>query len=130
MPRIFDHVDLRVRSLKEAAPFYCAFLAEIGFTQRVEIEGWLQFERAGDEASEFFGVTEDPAHVANASRIAFWAESTERVDKISSRLAAMGARSIEGPDFEAESYYAVYFEDPSGNRLEICHRHRSFGRGE
>ena len=111
-PRIFDHIDLRVRSLNEAAPFYCAFLPLLGFTQRVEIEGWLQFERAGDEAAEFFGVTEDPAHVANSSRIAFWAESTQCVDQISSRLATMGARNIEGPDFEAEYYYAVYFEDP------------------
>jgi catechol-2,3-dioxygenase len=127
MPRIFDHVDLRVRSLKEAAPFYCAFLPLLGFSQRVEIEGWLQFERGSDEASEFFGVTEDPAHVANASRIAFWAESNPRVDEIASRLAAMGAQNIEGPGFEAESYYAVYFNDPSGNRLEVCHRRRSFG---
>ncbi len=129
MPRIFDHVDLRVRSLKEAAPFYCAFLTELGFTQRVEIEGWLQFERAGEQASEFFGVTEDAAHVANASRIGFWAESNQRVDQMTSHLAAMGAQNIEGPGFESETYYAVYFDDPSGNRLEVCHRSRSFSGG-
>jgi catechol 2,3-dioxygenase-like lactoylglutathione lyase family enzyme len=126
MPRIFDHVDLRVRSLKKAAPFYCAFLPELGFTRHVEIEGWLQFERTGDLAAEFFGVTEDTAHVPNASRIAFWAESNSRVDEIASRLASTGAKNIEGPAFESETYYAVYFDDPSDNRLEICHRSRSF----
>ncbi len=126
MTRIFDHVDLRVRSLPEAAPFYLALLPELGFAKRVEIEGWLQFECAGDRASEFFGVTEDPAHRPNASRIAFWAESPERVDELATFVRSIGARSLEGPDHEAPDYYAVYFEDPSGNRLEICHRGRSF----
>lgn len=124
--RHFDHVDLRVADLATAGPFYRALLPALGFTLRVEIEGWLQFEAEGEGATEFFGVTEDPAHVPNQTRIAFWAESTARVDDLASRLRALGAGMIEGPGFEAADYYAVYFEDPSGNRLEIVHRTRKF----
>lgn len=29
---------------------------------------------------------------------------------------------MEGPGFETEDYYAVFFEDTSGNRFEICFR--------
>jgi hypothetical protein len=39
--------------------------------------------------------------------------------------AGIGARNIEGlMDYEP-GYYAVFFEDPSGNRLEVCHRLRT-----
>jgi catechol 2,3-dioxygenase-like lactoylglutathione lyase family enzyme len=124
--RLFDHVDLRVASLAAAGPFYRTLLPALGFTLRVDIEGWLQFEAEGEGATEFFGVTEDVAHVPNRTRLAFWAVSTARVDELALLLNEIGARAIEGPGFEADNYYAVYFEDPSGNRLEIVHRTGKF----
>jgi catechol 2,3-dioxygenase-like lactoylglutathione lyase family enzyme len=126
MPRLFDHIDLRVADLARSADFYRALLPALGFTLRVNIPGWLQFEASGDGPTAFFGVTEDRAHLPNANRIAFWAESIVAVDTLAAQLAPFGALNIEGPDHEAADYYAVYFEDPSGNRLEICHRLRKF----
>ena len=126
MRRIFDHVDLRVHRMEEARPFYCALLPLLGFTVRVEIEGWLQFEAAGDGATEFFGLTEDRGHRPNRTRIAFWAESKERVDQIGAELKDIGALNLEGPEFIDPSYYAVYFDDPSGNALEVVYRSSSF----
>ena len=126
MGRIFDHVDLRVRDLPSCTRFYEAFLPLVGFTQRVSLEGWLQFESVGPGATEFFGVTEDSEHKPNCNRIAFWAESTARVDELASRLADIGALNIEGPGDESGGYYAVYFNDPSGNAFEICYRPHRF----
>jgi hypothetical protein len=126
MSRVFDHVDLRVASLAAVGPFYRALLPSLGFSVRVDIEGWLQFEAGGEGPREFFGVTEDPLHKPNANRIAFWAESIARVDELSGLLPAIGAANIEGPGYESDYYYAVYFDDPSGNRLEVCHRLRRF----
>lgn len=51
--RRFDHVDLRVVSLKEAGPFYEALLPALGFSRRVEIDGWLQFEAVGTGRRSF-----------------------------------------------------------------------------
>lgn len=130
MGRLFDHIDLRVRDLRRAAPFYERLLPLLGFTERVEIDGWLQFERPGPDASEFFGVTEDPAHTPNRTRIAFPAKSIEQVNELARAVRELGALNIEGPDFEAPDYYAVYFEDPSGNALEVCYRARSFRRAQ
>jgi hypothetical protein len=42
MRRRYDHVDLRVRSLAEARPFYETLLPALGFTRDVRIEHWLQ----------------------------------------------------------------------------------------
>jgi catechol 2,3-dioxygenase-like lactoylglutathione lyase family enzyme len=126
MRRRFDHIDLRVHSLAETRSFYEAILPALGFTRRATIEGWLQFETADPAgASEFFGITESTLHQANACRIAFWAESTSEVDRLTEVARGAGARSIEGPGYdEGPGYYAVFFEDPSGNRLEICHREK------
>jgi catechol 2,3-dioxygenase-like lactoylglutathione lyase family enzyme len=124
MRRRYDHIDLRVRSLAEARPFYERLLPALGFTRDVRIEHWLQFEAAGsDGATEFFGVTESSRHVANECRIAFWADSPSEVDRLAEIIVRAGARNVEGPGYhEGPGYYAVFFEDPSGNRLEICHR--------
>jgi catechol 2,3-dioxygenase-like lactoylglutathione lyase family enzyme len=124
MSRRFDHIDQRVRSLAEARPFYERLLPALGFTRTVEIEGWLQFEAAGSAgATEFFGITESPRHVPNDCRIAFWADNTGTVDRLADIAVQAGARAVEGPGYdEGPGYYAVFFEDPSGNRLEICYR--------
>ena len=115
---------MRVHNLAEARPFYRVLLPALGFTRDVGIEGWLQFETADeDPAPEFFGITESPQHVANECRIAFWADSNSEVDRLAEIAVQAGARNVEGPGYcEGHGYYAVFFEDHSGNRLEICHR--------
>jgi predicted lactoylglutathione lyase len=125
MPRHFDHVDLCVRSLTEARPFYQALLPALGFTRNASIPGWYTYEAEdSDGVTEFFGVTESPSHVANECRVAFWVDSREEVDRLAEIVRQAGAGTIEGPLYEEPQYYAVFFEDPCGNRLEICYRER------
>ncbi len=124
MRRRYDHIDLRAPRLSEVTLFYEALLPALGFVRRVEVEGWLQFEADNPtgEASEFFGVTESPTHVPNETRIAFWASSVAEVERLAAVASAAGARNMEGPMLYEPGYHAVFFEDPCGNRLEICHR--------
>jgi predicted enzyme related to lactoylglutathione lyase len=122
MKRRFDHIDLRVPRLKEVAAFYETLLPALGFSRQVNVEGWLQFEAADGSITEFFGITESAAHVPNENRIAFWAESPAEVDQIARVAATAGGRSMEGPMDYEPGYYAVFFEDPAGNRLEVCYR--------
>lgn len=129
MPRILDHVDLRVARLADCESFYRQFLPLVGFIECVPLDGWIQFEAAGPGPAAFFGVTEDPDHRPNRSRLAFHAESKAHVDQFSAQLPAIGARNIEGPEFVDPAYYAVYFDDPSGNPLEICFRSKRFNDG-
>jgi predicted lactoylglutathione lyase len=126
MPRILDHIDLRVPDLEAAGPFYRTLLPALGFTKEMRLSGWIQFiapPRDHDDITEFFGLTEDKGHVPNRNRIAFWAASMDEVDRLATRLREIGAKNIEGPGYdEGPFYYAVFFEDPWGNRLEVCHR--------
>ena len=122
MPRRFDHVDLRVPDLKQAELFYSSLLPALGFTRKVAVEGWLQFETEDGPITEFFGATESADHVPNENRIAFWTESNDHVNELADLARKAGAQNMEGPMLYEPGYYAVFFEDPWGNRLELCHR--------
>jgi catechol 2,3-dioxygenase-like lactoylglutathione lyase family enzyme len=123
MARRFDHIDLRVPHLDLVTDFYRKLLPVLGFKQDLTVPDWLQYYAEGDGATEFFGVTESRRHVSNENRIALWASSIDEVNGIARLLREIGARNIEGPDYEdSPAYYAVFFEDPAGNRLEVCHR--------
>jgi catechol 2,3-dioxygenase-like lactoylglutathione lyase family enzyme len=123
--RLFDHIDLRVRNRGTAQRFYEKLLPAIGFRIDKSGEEWGLFEAEGDKAVDFFGFTEDADHRPNGSRIAFWAPSRTAVDKVAEVVREAGGKKIEGPELcrdYSPGYYAVFFEDPDGNKLEVCHR--------
>ncbi len=123
MKQRFDHVDLRVEKLVKVARFYEALLPALGFTRRMEVEGWLQYESEDKEL--FFGVTESPRHVSNENRVAFKAESVKELARLAVVAKDAGAKNIEGPMLYVPGYHAVFFEDPCGNRFEVCYREYS-----
>jgi catechol 2,3-dioxygenase-like lactoylglutathione lyase family enzyme len=120
--------------MEVAANFYRKFLPQLGFVREKHeaapagavAEDFHTFYSAGpNTTSEFFGFTLDKNHVPNNIRIAFWAESREEVDRITELVRAAGAQNVEGPEIVPEyspAYYASFFEDPDGNKLEICCR--------
>jgi catechol 2,3-dioxygenase-like lactoylglutathione lyase family enzyme len=124
--RYLDHIDLRVKELGRARNFYQQLLPALGFTSdRSDSEWGTFYSVGGDQPPAFFGFTEDPQHQPNGNRIAFWATTRSEVDEIAKMLRQIGAAAIEGPELCREyspGYYAVFFEDPDGNKLEICSR--------
>jgi catechol 2,3-dioxygenase-like lactoylglutathione lyase family enzyme len=123
--RIFDHIDLRVKNLEAARKFYGKLLPALGFTCDRSDETWGTFYAVGDKPSEFFGFTHDRHHQPNGTRISFWAETRDGVDQIAKLVGEIGGKNLEGPEICAEyspGYYGFFFEDPDGNKLEICCR--------
>ena len=122
----FGHIDLRVTELEAAKAFYQDWLGALGFTSVYEGNRWMVF-RTSEEfpSAPFFAITEESEHKPNANRVAFWVPSTERVDELARLVTSSGARNVEGPAPCKEyspSYYAVFFEDFCGNRLEVYFR--------
>ncbi|HXH27761.1 MAG TPA: VOC family protein [Candidatus Polarisedimenticolia bacterium] len=122
----FNHIDLRVSSMAEAMRFYAALLPRLGFTRERQGAQWKVFGAEGEFPSvPYFGFTEQAGHRPNETRIAFWVGSAQEVDRLADVVRAAGGRNVSGPRPCPEyspTYYAVFFEDPSGNRLEICFR--------
>jgi len=122
----YGHVDLRVRDLAAALPFFRILLPALGFVHVHEGDPWVVFVGEGTMPSApFFSITEDRDHLPNANRIAFWAPDRAAVDRIGAILADTDAEIESGPRECPEyrgAYYAVFFRDPSGNRFEVVHR--------
>jgi catechol 2,3-dioxygenase-like lactoylglutathione lyase family enzyme len=122
----FGHVDLRVSDMDEALPFYAALLPALGFVHEYHGETWKVWAAEGElPSAAYFAITEDRGHVPNKTRIAFWAESRDEVDRVAAIAREAGARIDSGPRECPEydlSYYAFFFRDPCGNPLEIVHR--------
>jgi predicted lactoylglutathione lyase len=121
----FQHIDLRVCDMKAAYPFYAKFLSTVGFPAEDSGEKWKVFVGTGKAPHRpWFAFIEDVSHRPNGNRIAFSAASREEVDRLAAIARDAGARNMSGPRACPEytpSYYAAFFEDPSGNCLEICH---------
>ncbi|PYJ87138.1 MAG: glyoxalase [Verrucomicrobia bacterium] len=123
--RLFDHIDLRVKNRQNAQRFYSQVLPAIGFRVDKSGDKWGLFEAEGSVAVDFFGFTEEADHRPNGNRIAFWAPSRKAVDEVAAAVRKAGAKNVEGPELCVEyspGYYAVFFEDPDGNKLEVCYR--------
>jgi catechol 2,3-dioxygenase-like lactoylglutathione lyase family enzyme len=122
----FGHIDLRVRDLGEAFPFYAALLPALGFVDEYHGGTWKVWAAEGTlPSAAYFAITEDREHLPNKNRIAFWAESREEVDRVAAVAREVGALTESGPRECPEydpSYYACFFQDPSGNRFEIVYR--------
>ncbi len=123
--RLYDHIDLRVRDMEVAKRFYKEVLPALGFTEPGDDGEWFSLYAEGEGKPPFFGITHDPQHRANGTRISFWADTREEVIHMAEIVKRAGGLALEGPEICAEytpGYYAFFFEDPSGNKLEICCR--------
>lgn len=122
-----QHIDLRVTDAARAHAFYAKLLPVVGFPTEDSSESWRSWVAEGADTPfrPWFGFTEDRDHRPNQNRIAFAAASREEVDRAARVAREAGARIESGPrdcpEYSA-TYYAVFFEDPSGNKLEVCHR--------
>jgi len=121
----FGHIDLRVRDLAAAQDFYDALLPALGFTEQYHGERWKVW--ATTDALPFtayFGITESAEQLPNENRIAFAVGSREDVERIAEVAWAAGALEQSGPKEMpyGPGYYAIFFADPSGNRLEVYYR--------
>jgi catechol 2,3-dioxygenase-like lactoylglutathione lyase family enzyme len=123
---LFDHVDLRVSGFSAVRELYNTLLGALGFTRIAEDSDSICYYRPGEERSApFLGLVADPNHRPNGTRIALRAASREEVDRLAEVARSAGAQAFEPPHVCEEYtpfYYATFFEDADGNKLEICFR--------
>ena len=126
---LFDHVDFRVRSRAGVRPWYDALLPALGFTHVNADAGARGYHRPDETGAEpFLWLVEDADHAPTGTRVAFALPTRDEVNRLAAVAREAGARAFEPPQLIAEygqSYYASFFEDPEGNKLEICCRRRT-----
>jgi catechol 2,3-dioxygenase-like lactoylglutathione lyase family enzyme len=124
------HVDLVVSSIERSLPFYRDLLGPLGYHRISEVEG----ERG--ETIWYFGGAEVELGLRQATttgthdryrvgihHLALEAYSRAVVDERYAWLLSVGAEIESEPQEYAyePGYYAVFFHDPDGLKLEIVH---------
>jgi glyoxylase I family protein len=125
------HVDLVVSSIERSLPFYTALLGPLGYHRVSEVEGergetiWyiggpgsaIGLREAQKESGRYDRYTLGLHHLA------FEADSRAVVDERAEWLRAQGAELESEPQEYTyiPGYYAVFFFDPDGLKLEIVH---------
>jgi catechol 2,3-dioxygenase-like lactoylglutathione lyase family enzyme len=132
---VASHIDLVVRSLGRSLVFYKGLLEPLGYTVETQIIGERGEEvhyLRGETIRDAIGLREAQSPVTEAydryavglHHLAFEVPSRAMVDERAAWLVSQGAEIESGPSeyFYTPGYYAVFFYDPDGIKLEILHR--------
>ncbi|WP_205697151.1 VOC family protein [Conexibacter sp. SYSU D00693] len=131
-----DHLDLVVSDLERSLAWYRGLLGPLGWIRTAEIEGErgervVYLGRVGGRGSVSLRQQQSDAHEVPYDRygiglhhLAFAATSRAAVDATAAWLREQGAEVESGPEEKGYTpgYYAVFFRDPDGIKLEVLHR--------
>jgi predicted lactoylglutathione lyase len=116
---MIGYVTLGTNDLKRAVAFYDALLAEIGGKRMMENDDFVAWSVKPDAPG--LGVTKPfdkkPASVGNGVMVAFQVASEDQVKALHSKALQLGGKDEGAPGKRSESFYAGYFRDLDGNKL-------------
>ncbi len=138
MKPVIDHIQITVKDLEVAVPFYDKMLALLGFdverkvSARIEEHDFSVVEYPHPELA--FAITSPRKAFVSESihrrkpgalhHLAFKAKSRAEVDRLHLELKTIGAQIVGGPGLWPEhgtDYYAVFFKDLEGIKYEIVY---------
>ena len=116
---MIGYVTLGTNDMPRAVAFYDAIAAEMGVGRMMEGENYVAWGMPGGAAGvavmkPFDG---NPATVGNGVMVALEAKDKDQVHRLYDIALANGG-SCEGPPGpRGDTFYAGYFRDPDGNKL-------------
>lgn len=122
---MIGYVTLGTNDLKKNAPFYDAIASEMGVGRMMDFDSFVAWGEWGGGAGVALTRPFDgkPATVGNGTMVALEARNKEQVQRLYDIALANGG-SDEGapgprgePDQNGNTFYAGYFRDPDGNKL-------------
>lgn len=116
---MIGYVTLGTNDLERAAKFYDALLGQLGAKRYMEMERLVSW--SAGEGSPGIGVCKPhdgkPACVGNGSMIALHVDSPEKVQVLHETALELGGSDEGAPGLRFGNFYAAYFRDPDGNKL-------------
>ena len=141
MQPIIDHIQITVKNLDEAEIFYDQLMPILGFDLNKKSKGHVPAHEF--DVIEYchpkliIGINsprstfeKDEVHrrkPGSLHHLAFKADSQEEVDKAYEALLKTNAKIVAPPQLypqHGEHYYALFFKDPGGIKLEIVFEDR------
>jgi len=142
MEPVIDHIQITVRDMAVAEPFYDQLMPLLGFDPLKK--GSAVIDEHEFHVVEYqhprlaFAITSPRSAFAGDAvhrrkpgalhHLAFRASSRAEVDRLHVALREIGATIVapprEYPEYVPPDYYAVFFKDPDGIKYEIVHHSR------
>lgn len=127
------HVDLVCRDLERSLAFYAAVFGPLGLAAPFIVDGergeqihYLRFPAAGSGSIGLRQAQSDQAfelYAPGFHHLSLAVESAADVDAVHAAVLAVGGAVLHAPrlwpQYHAD-YYATFFEDPDGFRLEVA----------
>jgi len=118
---MIGYVTLGTNDLSRAAKFYDALLGEIGAKRMMENDQFIAWSVRPDKPG--LGVTrpfdKKSATVGNGVMVALEVDSTSKVDVLHRKALQLGGKDEGAPGQRGEGFYAGYFRDLDGNKLNF-----------
>jgi catechol 2,3-dioxygenase-like lactoylglutathione lyase family enzyme len=116
---MIGYVTLGTSDLARAAVFYDAIAAEMGTGRMMDFETFIAWGTPGGAAG--IGLTKphdgNPPSVGNGVMVALEATDKAQVHRLYDIALANGGTDEGAPGPRGEGFYAGYFRDPDGNKL-------------
>lgn len=116
---MIGYVTVGTNDMDRGAKFYDAIAAELGVARMMEWDGAIAWGAPGGGAG--IGLTKpfdgNAATVGNGVMIALEAKDKDQVDRLHAIALANGGTCEGPPGPRGDTFYAAYFRDPDGNKL-------------
>ncbi|EXI67629.1 MAG: putative lactoylglutathione lyase [Candidatus Accumulibacter adjunctus] len=118
---MIGYVTLGTNDLARAAAFYDELLKEVGARRLWEFPRGIAWGVAEDKPSLCIMTPFDgrPASVGNGVMVALAAKSREQVGRVHARALALGGTDEGAVGPRGDGFYAGYFRDLDGNKLDV-----------
>jgi len=118
---MIGYVTLGTNDMARAAAFYDALLGELGAKRFMEFDSFIAWATSPKAPSLAIAKPYDGnnACVGNGTMVALVVDSREKVDRIHAKALALGGKDEGAPGERMEKFYAGYFRDLDGNKLNV-----------
>jgi predicted lactoylglutathione lyase len=120
---MIGYVTLGTNDLARAANFYDALLAELGGKRTMESDRFVSW--SAGQHSPGIGVIKPydgkAATPGNGAMVALVVDSQDKVKALYDKAIKLGAKDEGGPGLRFGTFYAAYFRDLDGNKLNVFH---------
>lgn len=132
MRGLVHHIDLTVSDIAVSRPFYDMVLGFLGYRRSADHDNGSDWDRAG-EPFHSIGIVQTRGDGAGRTHdrtspglhhLAWASDSRADVDRLHVLLQQNGATILDAPaDYPryGPDYYALFFTDPDGLKLEYVH---------
>jgi catechol 2,3-dioxygenase-like lactoylglutathione lyase family enzyme len=116
---MIGYVTLGTNDLPRAAAFYDQIAAEFGIKRMMDFDTFIAWGEPGGGAGVALTKPFDgnAASVGNGTMVAFECKDRAQVDRVHALAMSLGAKCEGPPGPRGEGFYAGYFRDPDGNKL-------------